>query len=72
MILGLGFLFRGYFMRYEIRKYKNDSIGYETIFTTSSRELLFSGYHMQLRKGFNRRDLYMYDNVKKELVHLWV
>lgn len=59
-------------MRYEIRKYKNDNIGYETIFTTSSRELLFSGYHMQLRKGFSRRELYMYDNLKKELVHLWV
>lgn len=59
-------------MRYEIRKYKNDSIGYETIFTTSSLELLFSGYHIQLRKGFKRKDLYMYDNLKKELVHLWV
>lgn len=59
-------------MRYEIRKYKNDVLGYEVIFSTSSLELLFSGFHKALRSGSRRTELYLYDNFRKEVLHLWI
>lgn len=59
-------------MRYELRKYKNDVVGYEVIFSTSSIDLLFNGYHSALRKGNKRTELYLFDNMKKEVMHLWV
>lgn len=58
-------------MRYEIRVKKNNSIGYEVLFSSSNLDLLLTRYRFFLHRYNYGLDLYCFDKSKNEDLRKW-